>query len=270
MTKWKYEHRSGSGLISALSHQLPGRAEKATKIFSQNSRSAAEIWNRDFQNTSKDCFLTTQWWSLHRHVHRITTRNPVEIAKLLLALSVFLFSITVLTGHRSWNCHLVVRDTVEYISIRANLSEGDNGHEVCICTCLVLKGRGCRINQYCVTLVKCEGRFYWGPVLGKVVKCPYGWNTRRRHILLARDMGLRVCGAHGVIFLTALVDHIKGCAGRGMWHVWRRGGVHRGLWQGNLTEWDHFEDLDLCGRIVLKRIFKKRYGGVDWRLLWTR
>jgi hypothetical protein len=30
--------------------------------------------------------------------------------------------------------------------------------------------------------------------------------------------------------------------GRGMWHVWGRGVVHRGVWWVNLTERDHFED----------------------------
>jgi hypothetical protein len=35
------------------------------------------------------------------------------------------------------------------------------------------------------------------------------------------------------------------------------GEVYTGLWWGNLRERDHFENLDLDGRIILKWIFKK-------------
>jgi hypothetical protein len=42
-----------------------------------------------------------------------------------------------------------------------------------------------------------------------------------------------------------------------MWHVWEIGEVHSGLWWGDLMERDHLEDLDICGRIILKWISKK-------------
>ena len=36
-----------------------------------------------------------------------------------------------------------------------------------------------------------------------------------------------------------------------------QGEVHKGFWWGYLRERDHFEDLGVDGRIVLKWIFKK-------------
>jgi len=39
--------------------------------------------------------------------------------------------------------------------------------------------------------------------------------------------------------------------GRGKWHVWGRGKVHSGCWWGDLVERDHFEDLNVDGRIIL-------------------
>jgi hypothetical protein len=42
------------------------------------------------------------------------------------------------------------------------------------------------------------------------------------------------------------------------------GELHRGFWWGNLTERDHLEYLDIDGRVILKFIFKKSDGGMDW------
>jgi hypothetical protein len=42
-----------------------------------------------------------------------------------------------------------------------------------------------------------------------------------------------------------------------MWYFWRRREIHTGLWCGNLNERDHFEDIVIDGRLILKCIFKK-------------
>jgi hypothetical protein len=45
-----------------------------------------------------------------------------------------------------------------------------------------------------------------------------------------------------------------------MWHVWDRGKVH-----GSLGKRYRLEHLDIDGRIILKRIFKKKnQGRVEW------
>jgi hypothetical protein len=40
--------------------------------------------------------------------------------------------------------------------------------------------------------------------------------------------------------------------------------LHRGFWLGDVTERDHLEDLGVGGRIILKWIFKKWDGDIDW------
>ena len=48
-----------------------------------------------------------------------------------------------------------------------------------------------------------------------------------------------------------------------MWNVWGTGEVHIGLlWRRH--EGDHLEDLSVDGRKVLKLIFKKWDGSMDW------
>jgi hypothetical protein len=49
-----------------------------------------------------------------------------------------------------------------------------------------------------------------------------------------------------------------------MWYVWGRGEVHTGFWCGNLRERDHLRDLSVDGNMILKYIFKKEDGRVDW------
>ena len=45
--------------------------------------------------------------------------------------------------------------------------------------------------------------------------------------------------------------------GGGMWDIRGRGMVHAGFWWGNLRERDHLEDLDVDGRIILKRTYNR-------------
>jgi len=40
--------------------------------------------------------------------------------------------------------------------------------------------------------------------------------------------------------------------------------VHEGFWWGNLREKDHLEDSGVDCRIILKWIFRKWDGGMDW------
>jgi hypothetical protein len=40
--------------------------------------------------------------------------------------------------------------------------------------------------------------------------------------------------------------------------------VHRGFWWGDLRARDYEKAIEVDGRIILKRIFKKWKGGRDW------
>jgi len=46
--------------------------------------------------------------------------------------------------------------------------------------------------------------------------------------------------------------------------VWGRGAVHTGFWWGKLRERDHSGDPSIDWRIVLRWIFRKWDGGMDW------
>jgi len=53
-----------------------------------------------------------------------------------------------------------------------------------------------------------------------------------------------------------------------MWHAWGIGKMHTGFWQGDLRERDHWKNVDVDGRILLKCIFKKYDGEALTGLLW--
>jgi hypothetical protein len=44
----------------------------------------------------------------------------------------------------------------------------------------------------------------------------------------------------------------------------RRGEAYTGLWWGNLRERGHLEDPGADGRIILRWVFRKWVGGMDW------
>jgi hypothetical protein len=48
----------------------------------------------------------------------------------------------------------------------------------------------------------------------------------------------------------------------GMYHVWGRGEAYTGCWWGNLRKRDHLGDPGVDGRIILRWIIRKWYGGV--------
>jgi hypothetical protein len=49
-----------------------------------------------------------------------------------------------------------------------------------------------------------------------------------------------------------------------MWHVWGRREVHTGFWWGDPREGDHLADPGVDGRIILRWIFGKWDGGMNW------
>jgi hypothetical protein len=51
---------------------------------------------------------------------------------------------------------------------------------------------------------------------------------------------------------------------RRMRWAWRRGEVCTGFWWGNLRERDHWGDSGGDGRIILRRLFRKWDGGMEW------
>jgi hypothetical protein len=50
----------------------------------------------------------------------------------------------------------------------------------------------------------------------------------------------------------------------GIWRVWGRVEMHTELWWGNMRERDYVKDLGIDGRVLLKWIFKKYDGDLDW------
>jgi hypothetical protein len=40
--------------------------------------------------------------------------------------------------------------------------------------------------------------------------------------------------------------------------------MHKGFWWGNLRKGDHLKDPSIDGKIMLKWIFEKWVGGMDW------
>ena len=49
-----------------------------------------------------------------------------------------------------------------------------------------------------------------------------------------------------------------------MWHEGGRGEVYKGFWWGNLWERDHLEGPSIDGTIILRYIFRKWDGVMDW------
>jgi hypothetical protein len=43
-----------------------------------------------------------------------------------------------------------------------------------------------------------------------------------------------------------------------------RGEVYTGFWWGNMRERDHLEDSGVDATIILRKIFRKWDGGMDW------
>jgi hypothetical protein len=52
-------------------------------------------------------------------------------------------------------------------------------------------------------------------------------------------------------------------------HIWGKREVHTGFWWGDVREGDHLGDPSVDGMIILKLIFKKWDGGMDWLRIGT-
>ena len=74
---------------------------------------------------------------------------------------------------------------------------------------------------------------------------------------------LKICIPHQILFERSNQEE---CDRRDMKHVWKKEVQTRVEW-GNMKGRGHLKDLDLNGRIILKRIFKKWDGGMDWIVL---
>jgi hypothetical protein len=68
--------------------------------------------------------------------------------------------------------------------------------------------------------------------------------------------------AHNIINVTCAPEE-------GMGRLWGRGEVCTQFWWGNLRKRDHWGDLDVEGRIILRWIFRKWKGvmGTGWSWL---
>ena len=100
-----------------------------------------------------------------------------------------------------------------------------------------------------------SGIGYWGRGLGV---------RGTRKLRSGEDCIMRsslICTPQQVLFRWQNQEEWDGCS---VWYVEGQGKVHTGFWWGNLRERDQLEDPGIDGRIILKLIFKKLYGGIDW------
>jgi hypothetical protein len=53
--------------------------------------------------------------------------------------------------------------------------------------------------------------------------------------------------------ITRMIKLRRMICGQGMYHVWGRRGMHLGFWWESQKERDHQEDVDINGRMILKK-----------------